>query len=316
MKTAIYQSTYKNEPCLAMESAELRVLVLPQFGGKIQSIFSKKHGREYLYQAPGESFKRPEYGMDFAQGECSGFDDMFPTIDPCPFPGRAGTVVPDHGEVWALPWEWEEREDSLFLSVKGRLFPYHLEKELAFTGPSELTIHYRVLNQGESTFPFIWAAHPLVNCTEGMRIFLPDSAEEIINVYGESKRLGSYGKIYSWPLAQSANGLPHDLSKIRGFSAHSCDKYYVVNQLSEGTCALQDPVSKTAITFTFPVDKVPYLGIWVNEGGFHGQYNAALEPCTGPLDNLELAHRLGKASLVEAGGEYTWFLKVAVEDTE
>ena len=110
---------------------------------------------------------------------------------------------------------WEEREDSLFLSVKGRL-SLPLGKGLAFTGPSELTIHYRVLNQGERLFLYL-GGHPLVDCTEGMRIFLPDSAEEIINVYGESKRLGSYGKIYSWPLASRRTDCLTIFPKSEGF---------------------------------------------------------------------------------------------------
>ena len=96
----------------------------------------------------------------------------------------------------------------------------------------------------------------------------------------------------------------------------SCDKYYVLEELVEGTAALCDPVSNTMLSFSFPVDKVSYLGVWVNEGGLLDQYNVALEPCTGPLDDLELAHRLGKASCVKAKDDFDWFLKISVQELE
>ena len=64
----------------------------------------------------------------------SGFDEVFPSIESCYYPVEPweGVKVPDHGEVWSLPWRYEVHEDSVDLSVHGVRFPYRLQKKIHF----------------------------------------------------------------------------------------------------------------------------------------------------------------------------------------
>ena len=41
--------------------------------------------------------------------------------------------------------------------------------------------------------------------------------------------------------------------------------------------------------FSYPKEKVPYLGIWINNDGYYKQRNVALEPCTAAPDAIDMA---------------------------
>ncbi len=47
--------------------------------------------------------------------DIGGFDECLPTISAClyPEPPFAGVMMPDHGEVWALPWKYEIQGEEL-----------------------------------------------------------------------------------------------------------------------------------------------------------------------------------------------------------
>jgi len=65
------------------------------------------------------------------------------------------------------------------------------------------------------------------------------------------------------------------------------------------------------IGLSFPPDRVPYLGMWVNEGGWEGQYNIAPEPATGAMDRPDAAKEWGMNSVLKPGEPYWWYLTVS-----
>ena len=81
-------------------------------------------------QRPEPAYKLQPFDGDYVAGECSGLDDMFPTIDACyydRFPWQ-GVKMADHGEVWSLAWEAQAQGDCLHFGVNGVRFPYRLEE--------------------------------------------------------------------------------------------------------------------------------------------------------------------------------------------
>ena len=126
------QTTYKGLAAVALENDSLRLTLLPGYAWKIASLVSKKTGREFLFQSAAEELRVPEYGAAFSEYDSSGFDEVFPSIDACPYPDGswAGMPIPDHGEVWALPWEGicgpEDRAAKAF--VKSQTLPYIFSK--------------------------------------------------------------------------------------------------------------------------------------------------------------------------------------------
>lgn len=311
MNISVYESQYKGQKCINLDSGNLVVKILPFLGGKIQSIYDKNKNKEYLYQSPGEDYKKSEYDTLFENGDFSGFDEMFPSISECFYPSGPwrGIKVPDHGEVWSIPWDYRIENNCVFTSVYGVRFPYKLERKVEFVECNSIRISYKAINLSNFDFEFLWAAHPLFNCSENTRILLPKSVNKIINTV-PSKRLGEFGEIHNWPLTRTPDGQEYDMSEVSPEHSRLYEKYYVYGKVKEGWCALYDSKNGDVIGLSFPVNKVPYLGFWINEGGYGGQYNAALEPCIGALDRIDTAKQWNQVGIIEAKSEVDWFLNI------
>lgn len=145
----IMHSTFKGLQAVVMENDFLKATIIPCYGGKLASLYGKEKDYEWLFQKEGE-LKVPPYGADFSEYDSSGFDEVFPSIDQTYHPYN-GDVVPDHGEVWALPWKAMIIKDQLLLEVESPRFPYLLKKEIKLV-KNELQFQYKALNKVISRF--------------------------------------------------------------------------------------------------------------------------------------------------------------------
>jgi len=308
----VQAGTYKDAPAVVLESETVRAVLLPQFGSKLASLVWKPQGRELLWQNPSPAFRRSAYGEPFTEGEFAGFDEMFPTISRCFYerPPWQGIELPDHGEVWALPWDCELGPAEVRLSVRGVRLPYLLEKRVSLQG-SRLELRYRAKNPAPAPMDFIWAAHPLFNASEGTQFVVPAGMGRIINSV-PGRRLGAYGAMHDFPLADLSGGR-FDLGTVPARNPEGYQKYFFCGPVTEGWCELREPSGGLRIRLSFPPPDVPYLGMWLNEGGYAGQYNIAPEPCTGAMDRPDFARMWGMASELEGGGSREWYLAIEVE---
>ena len=311
MNTKIYPSTYKDQPALTIESPQVVAQFLPHIGAKLCSLVYKPAALELLIQRPGDHYKLAPYDGDYVeQGECSGLDDMFPAIDRCYYEGYPwqGTPIPDHGEVWSIPWSVTTEAEQLHMATHGVRFPYRLEKWISFSGPAALHMAYRLTNLSPYPFDFIWAAHPMLVLEEGAELRLPEGIEKVVTAFSTSGRLGRYGDEHTWPLAAMADGTQRDLRQIGPKRTRDAEKYYVKGKLPAGWCELTYPQNSLVLRLEFPIEQVPYLGVLPNEGGWQDLYNIFLEPATGPLDRLDVARLHGQHSTVAGGSIYAWHL--------
>ena len=308
-----YRCFYKDIPALALESDQLAAVFLPEIGSKMASLTDKTSAHEYLWQEPTLGCSRPEYGTPFDAWDMYGFDDMFPTISACYYHKKPwqGTGLPDHGEVWSLPWKYQLQDGKIHFWVSGIRLPYRLDKWVYFSAPHILRFEYRVTNHTPFEQDFIWAAHPLLNMVPGTKILLPPEVKRVVNVLSGGKRLGGYQQVHSWPKTLTPDGMDYKIDTVSPRSS-LFEKYYVQDPLREGWAALYQPRTREVIALSFPVKEVPYLGIWINEGGFANQYNAALEPCTGAFDRVDLAALHGKVGSVKANSQCRWYLNVTI----
>jgi len=309
---SISSERYKDEEAIVLQNNALKVVVLPRWGAKLASIFFKPLGLELLWQNPGKQYRKTGYGDPYEAGEASGFDEMFPTISRCFYEEEpwSGTEIPDHGEVWSLPWEYELIEKEVIFSVKGVRFPYALQKSVSL---EESTLHqqYSVVNQSDADFDYIWAAHPLFNTSEGMKLIVPQGMHSIVNAV-PSNRLGSYGRAYAFPDAKLDDGSIFDLSSVPKKNSSNYQKYWFLGKVKQGWCSLHNPHSRLNIDMNWPAEEVPYLGVWVNEGAWAGQYNIAPEPATGAMDRVDFSKMWGMGSLLKSGEIKKWRLSISV----
>ncbi|QPC45539.1 DUF5107 domain-containing protein [Mangrovibacillus cuniculi] len=297
--------TFKGIEAVVLENEAVKCTFLPSYGGKLASFYDKRNEYEWLFQAEEENLRIPEYGSDFSLYDSSGFDEVFPSIDET-FHPTTGEIVPDHGEVWALPWEVEEVDHGLQFTVKSSVFPYELIRTVTLEEEG-LQFDYRAVNNGPLSFPFIWTPHCLLNMNEYTKIEVPSGLEEVITVEHGTKHLGEWGTRHTYPFTKSlSTGEEMDLSKVAPIESGTCEKFYFTKPLPEGWCAVKQHDLGTTLRYEFPHEKIPYLGVWKTEGGYRGHYNMALEPCTGIYDDVYVAKKIRKVTEIPPNGEYTW----------
>jgi hypothetical protein len=310
----ISQSRYKNKESVVLSSARLSAAVIPSAGGKIASLVDLASGYEHMVQRQGPVYRDQPYDGVYVDGECSGFDDMFPTIDEChyeSFPWK-GARLPDHGEVWSLPWQYAIEGDTLLLRVRGVRLPYLLEKRVSLPSERTLRIDYTLSNATDFDMDFLWAAHVMANIDPGTRILLPRCCATAMPTLSSSGRMGRYGDTVSWPEFRGPDGTRHRADIARPREAADNEKYYFRDPLDEGWCAVRTS-GGGLLALAFPVATVPFLGILLNEHAWDNRCNIFLEPCTATFDRIDVARLRGQCSRVKARSSYRWHLCMTVD---
>lgn len=288
----------------------MEMIVVPSLGSKVISLKHRKTNREWLSRTELPLGNRG-YGTSFSDSDGSGWDEMFPTINPCQYQEYPwqGVELPDHGEVWSIPWQAALDNQQLHCEVHGIRMPYQLRKTYSFPASDRLRIDYSVRNPSPFPLSFLWAAHPLFQVVEGMEIQVPAGLNQIIVSYSRNDRLGQTGDRHPWP-RPFGDASPTQLNRVEPDTSRTAEKYYFEDVLPEGKASLYDPRTGERMTMHFPKEQVPYLSIWANYGGYLDQYHVAIEPATAFLDDVSYAMEQGKAVKVEAGGTYEWFLEL------
>lgn len=306
---------YKGVQAVTLENEYLKLTFLPAYACKLASLVSKKTGREFLFQSPKETLEIPPYGAAFSDYDSSGFDEVFPSIDAAPYPDGPwkNTPVPDHGEVWAMNWHSAFAPDgkSVKSVVKSERFPYILSRT-ATLQDNGILFEYEAENTAAEPFEFIWTPHCLLACSPATRLLIPDNLTQVMTVEHSTRRLGPWGTLHHYPQTTDVNGRPFDLSATEPVSAQNCEKFYFTAPNTAGWCGAEHTDTGEKIIYEYPADKVPYLGVWKTQGGYRGDYNIALEPCTGVYDDVYVAHKIRRASVIPAQGKYNWTLKMTV----
>ncbi len=308
----ITDSNYKNKKSIVLENKKLRAEFLPDPGGKLASFINKETGYEYLVQRENKVYGDQNFGGVYVNGECSGFDDMFPTIDACNYEEEPWKDIKmaDHGEVWSLPWEYIINNDSLQMSVKGVRFPYELEKNAYFISENSLRLQYTLSNTSYFDFEFLWAAHLMINIEERTKVMVPNDCKQTITILTNGK--GKFGDINNWPHFKDSNGNIYRADISRPKEVGGFEKFYFNNKLKDGWCELKYPDNKNRLKVSFPENTVPYLGILINEKGWDNLYNIIIEPCTICFDRPDVAKKYGQVSKVSAFGKYIWYLDLTI----
>jgi hypothetical protein len=317
---AVSRSRYKDVDSIVLESSTLRAEFLPGAGAKLCSLIYTPAGRELLVQGAGDHYRLASYDGDYVEaGECSGMDDMFPTIDPCFYERYpwAGTRIPDHGEVWSLPWQAEVEEraaggPAVRFRTHGIRFPYQLARDVHFTGSSSIRFDYTLTNLSPFDFEYLWFIHPMILVEEGVELVLPDEVTHVVTAFSHTSELGKNGAEHEWPIARLAGGKELDLRRIRPPASGTFNKYFVRDRLTTGRCRLRYHKSGFSVQLRFPAEKLPYLAVLPNEMGWHGHHSVMLEAGTSRSDRLDLARLRNEQAVVKGHGSVSWHFELSV----
>lgn len=311
---------YRGEPAYLAQSDTLGAAVLPRLGGKVASFYHRGRSFELLFQNPAPVYRKAAWGDAFASFDASGFDDAFPNIDAEEITLGGGRLrYPDHGEVWSAALHARAESDgSLRLWFESAHFPYRFEKRLRLIDDA-LRIEYHIVHTGGEAFPCFWAMHCLLRCEADMRLLFPASeaggTAEVENAL-QSAALGEKGRIHPFPETCTPQGEPFRLDRVRPASAGSCEKYYLRGRVGEGRCGAYYPGNGILFTAEYDPRILPYLGFWVTEGGFRGDYNCALEPCNGYYDAVSVAVKNGAVCRLGPGNSLDFALTLRLTAVE
>ena len=299
---AITPAVYKSRPALRVETAALTALFLPEDGGKLVSVTSNRDGFEFLCQNPSPDYARLAYDGSYVASECSSWDDMFPTIDPyTPASGEyAGVTYPDHGEVCRLPMTVTTEGDSVTLSCTSRLFAVDFEKRITPEQDGALALTYTIRNRGREDFPYIWAAHCMMQGADDLRVETPYPADApVAYMFGPEGR----------------ESFPRDRLMGYGAGTSAAYKLYYTEPTDGGFLRAVYTESGHAFEMDYrdSAAAIPYVGLWINNGSFKNYYNIALECASAPYDAPHKALERGYCSVIPAGESLTFTLRVRVE---
>ncbi len=232
-----------------------------------------------------------DYGV-YESRPVYGYDDCFPSVSECPYPGM-DWIVPDHGEVCWLPWEVVEKESGLEFWVKSRELPLTLKRKLVFS-KNKLTWHFEVANTGNKTLPFQHIIHPLMPLNEVVGLQVPGFKAVFDDINELNLNLNT----------------PIELEKYLLEQPKGTANMLFLQNIKEGRLKLK---FKTGITLEVQFSKAlfPSIGIWWNNNGYPNEYGlrrneCAFEPVSGSNSSLEDAYKESSCLSLPPGKKLNW----------
>lgn len=306
--------TEKDWDIVTIENSWMELSVVPAIGGKMISLYDKRNEVQYLHQPSSilNQLKMPNYGDIFDQSFAFGFDECFPTIEPCVYSSEIGKIeLPDHGELWCSFWEHEVEHNSIHLHMQGKKLNYDFYRTIILIG-NKVEINYKVTNNERFPFEYLWSAHPLLNISSGDKIALSDDITEIRVHWASDPDWNDFWDKVPWPFLYKTKE-ETDFSVVPDSSMQFAAKLFT-EKLSEGKAVLIKPQKEAKLVLDFDTDKIPYLGIWLCYGNWpetnyqEGDITIALEPCSGRPDSLNKACELEEANTIFPGKTDKWTL--------
>jgi hypothetical protein len=273
--------TFHGLNAIVLENTLLRVILLPQLGGKIWQITYKPSDRDLLWQHPRLTPRIVPFHAVYDDVFCGGWDELFPNDLAEEINGER---LPDHGEVWTLPWNVAIERDTgdevvLHLSVETPISVVRVEKWITLRdGEAKLRLRYQLSALGSHHQPFLWKLHAAMALSRDSRIDLPAQAMYVED-FGPP-RTNATGVTYTWPYLADAQGIEHDMRHTLPASAR-VNEFQYATELTAGWCALTHPHERLGFGLAFDRRVLPSCWLFATYGGWRNLSTVVLEPCTG-----------------------------------
>ncbi len=298
---------------LVLENEHLEVSVLV---GKGTDIFSFRHrasGTDFLWKAPWGVRDPATTIQDTANSAASfldyyfgGWQELFPNAGAgCTYRGAELGV---HGEACKVPWSWQIKEETsrrISVRLQARMVrtPFLLEKQLTLeAGRATLLIEESVTNEGADAVDFIWGHHPALGApflSGNCRLYAP---ARVVETDDSNLFLAPQRRFESYPMIETADGDPFDISRIPPPSARVTMQSFL-RELAEGWYAVVNQETGLGFAMSWDLEVFPYLWLWEELCGsadypWWGRcYVAGIEPNSTPTGG-------GLAQAVENGTQH------------
>ncbi len=302
--------SYRGFRALVLENRRLRVVVLPELGGKVWSVVDKANDLELLWTNPRVPPRHVAFGASYDDSFFGGWDELYPNDEA---EDLAGERFPDHGELWTLPWEWSVGQSDegawIEIGVRTPISSSHATKILSLgSDAAELVTRYRLENTGIRAQPFLWKSHVAVRLHEDSRLDL--GAETVLlHDFGIPRARGAV-PTFSWP-DLSAQGRSFDMRELPAADSGRSE-FLLATRMSDGFCSVHHPHLGVRLRLEFDLAQLPSCWTFASYGGWRGLHVLVLEPCTGYPLSVREGVAAGTHQVLAAGETREWSLTARV----
>lgn len=283
-----------------LENRALRVVVLPELGGKVHELVDKAADRDLLWHNPRTAPRRAPFGANFDDMWSGGWDEIFPTGDVAHLHGEP---LPYMGELWSVPWTARQDvadEGAAAMTATGlaTIAPARLERRLELRGDEPvLWASYRLTNLDRRPLPYLWGIHPALAVSPAHRIDLP-AGRMLVGVSSDLS-LGTPGTTYTWPRLPTPGAADpsRDMRRVPPPEAMEFGGHWAT-ELHDGWVALTNTAARRGLAIVFSLEVFRAAWLWQVYGGWRDHYHVALEPWTGHPMQLDDAVARGTADLL------------------
>jgi hypothetical protein len=298
---------------VVLENDALRLLFLPELGGRLWSITDLERNDELLWHHPTLQPHAVAPGTGYDDAFAGGWDELFPSDRAVQIDGIA---YPDHGEWWSQPWMWEVagEPDALRLTLSGHGFATQHSVVRMVTLLREgagFAWHTQITNTGEVAIPYIWRHHPALPVRPGARLELPAARVEAI-----AEDPGAISAApFTWPYAVLDSGISRDLSELPAADSGEVWMLYAT-ELPEGNVRVTWPGADGAAThgiaFTFDPASVSAVTTFATFGGWRDLQTILPEVGVGFPADLRDAVAAGTSGVLGVGETVEYEVQVTV----
>ena len=265
---------------VTLQNDRVALTLLPDFGGRITALVDRATGRQWLVSGPAEA---PNNGAYLGE-EARGWDECFPTVSP----GRAAGwgALRDHGLLWGRPAAQQGGE------TRWEGTGWLLLRRLSLT-ETGVVADYRLANTGGAAFDWMWSQHCLLDLAPGERLSM------------------SGLEAFDWPVHPR-----RDLSVVGEVGEGLAIKAYA---LATGRAKAAVTGPRGGLAFAWESAEIGAFGLWLDYGGWpEGApvHQLALEPTTGPADDLASAVAARRHRRLEPDAEASWRVTLTFLDPE
>ncbi|MGA8938102.1 MAG: hypothetical protein WB439_02950 [Acidobacteriaceae bacterium] len=284
---------------IVMENDVVRVVVLPEAGGKIWQISYKPLHTDLLWNHPSRVPSRLPLHASYDDNWSGGWDELFPNDEAAMLLNAA---LPDHGELWSGEWSAEPVEScgtvGVRLQYETPITHCLAEKTLLLrAGSAILETGYRLTNRGCAVVPFLFKLHPAFAVSAGHRIDFPRMMA--VREPDFPGTLNGAPAEFSWPYA-TMDDADVDLRQVPDSSAKAVHFFYGT-QIASGWCGVTDRRKRLAAALRFDPEIFSCCWLFATYGGWHDLNVAVLEPATGFPFRLQTMMDEGRARSLAPG---------------
>jgi galactose mutarotase-like enzyme len=305
---------------IELANEHISVVIADEMGAEVRYL-GRPDGENllawYEWRTPVPANQSRTYGsslLDWCSEYRGGWQELFPNA------GSECEVndvpVPFHGEASRTAWKVHDQSANSVRLTAGVRLPLVVDRQMSLVANAPtLLVEETVLNESDTTVPFVWVHHPAFVAAPGTTIDLPATMIHTDDSYTTPIGDLTPGAQGTWPLVPTKDGGHADLSVIPDGRT---DRLCYATSLNETWAAIRHGSAGLALAWN--PETHPFAWLWTEIAvptmpSYGRSRIIAVEPASyWPADGLARATEDGRAHTIGPGERLTSWLTISLFD--